>query len=48
MKCKDCNEKMIRVSDIVTSVTVLYNQLDYKTEELHQCPLCKIIKVGIF
>ena len=45
MYCIECKVKMVLKSDIVTNVTVLYNQMDYEQKELYQCPKCKNIEV---
>lgn len=44
--CNACGTKMNSKSDIVTEFSVRYEQIEYKTGTLYQCPKCKDIEVS--
>ncbi len=44
--CKECGTKMNYKSDIVTEFSVRYEQIEYKTGILYQCPKCKEVMIS--
>lgn len=45
MYCTECKIEMMPKCSIVTSITVLYSQIDYVEQRLYQCPKCKNVEV---